>query len=83
MFKKILLILSALIFAISCSNPSNPNGNNNTGDGGNNGNNTGNVIQAMVVIPKQVLQIRRKSQLFYKIKKEFTEKKKMKKVIRK
>lgn len=42
MFKKILLILSALIFAISCSNPSNPNGNNNTGDGGNNGNNTGN-----------------------------------------
>ena len=42
MLKKILLILAALIFAISCSNPSNPNGNNNTGDGGNNGNNTGN-----------------------------------------
>lgn len=37
MIKKILLILSVIVFAVSCSNPSNPN-NGNTDNGGNNGN---------------------------------------------
>lgn len=39
MIKKVLLILSVMLFAFSCSSPSNPDGN--TGDGGSTGGGTG------------------------------------------